>query len=131
MGTIAGLFNSTVGSLLEMEVEEGREEEVRVEDIASPIYQQLFYVALVATDGNGHRSRLSNIEEVWVDEPEVEEVHLLNLLILGLPTPNSSDDWFIIVLVSSGLGGLLLLSLLAIVFFLVTSGERSERWKKS
>ena len=125
--TIAGLFNSTVGSLLEMEVEEGREEEVRVEDIASPIYQQLFYVALVATDGNGHRSRLSNIEEVWVDEPEVEEVHLLNLPILGLPTPNSSDDWFMIVLVSSGLGGLLLLSLLAIVFFLVTSRKKKRK----
>ena len=125
--TISGLLNSTVGSLLEMEVEEGREEEVRVEDIASPIYQQLYYVALVATDRDGRRSRLSNIEEVWVEEPEVEEAQLLNLPILGLPAPNSSDDWFMIVLVSSGLGGLLLLSLLAIVFFLVTSRKKSRK----
>jgi len=127
--TISGLLNSTVvGSLLEMEVEEGRmKEEVRVEDIASPIYQKLFYVALVATDRDGRRSRLSNIEEVWVEEPEVEEDQLLNLPILGLPNTNSSDDWFMIILVSSGLGGLLLLSLLAIVFFLVTSRKRGGR----
>merc|ERR1719234_1347990 len=54
--TISGLLNSTVaGSLLEMEVEEGKrvKEEVRVEDIASPIYHQLYYVALVAEDRDG------------------------------------------------------------------------------
>jgi hypothetical protein len=124
--TLAGLLGPEAGSLLELEVDQAGPEEVRVEDVTSPLYDQLYYVALVETDSAGRRSRLSNIETVWVEEPEEPEASL-HLPILGLPAPASSDDWFIIVLISAGLGGLLLLSLLAIIFFLVTSRRKSRR----
>ena len=124
--TLQGLLASSPTSLLDMEVEEGREEEVRVEDIASPLYEQMFYVGLVARDSAGRSSRLSNIVTVWVEGAEVEEQASHHLPILGLPSPSTSEDWFMIVLISSGLGGLLFLSLVAILFFLVT-GRRKRK----
>ena len=64
-------------------MQQGQAEVVRVEDITSPLYNQLYYVGLVARDLSGHCGRISNIETVWV--PLVKESTVFNLPILGCP----------------------------------------------
>ena len=81
--TLAGLLQVSAPSLLELEVQQGQAEEVRVEDITSPLYNQLYYVGLVARDLSGHCGRISNIETVWV--PLVKESTVFSLPILGCP----------------------------------------------
>ena len=81
--TLARLLQVSAPSLLELEVQQGQAEVVRVEDITSPLYNQLYYVGLVARDLSGHCGRISNIETVWV--PLVKESTVFNLPILGCP----------------------------------------------
>ena len=88
-----------------------------VQEIQFPVSGQSWYIGLYAQDQEGNRGRMSNIQQVFIPEPVTSpplQVHRL-----GLP-PSTSTDWFLIGIISASIGGLLMIFLLGIIFFLIT-----------
>jgi len=89
-----------------------------------PIYGQLMFLACYSFDKEGNRGRISNIETVYVPEPKTEAPAFLDALQLSSEDPS---DKFIIIVIGSSLGGLFILSILSIIFFLSTSRAKGRQ----
>ena len=92
-----------------------------VQEIEFPFSNQLWHIGLYARDGEGNRGRMSNIQQVFIPEPVTSapvQVHRLGQI------PSTSSDWFIIIIISSALGGILMLSLLCVIFIFATSKKQ-------
>ena len=88
-----------------------------------PLYNQDYFIGLYAYDLAGNRGRMSNIQHVYVPSPPPPPTPL-PIPRLGLP-PSTSTDWMMIIAISCGMGALLIVCILSIIYYLITS--RRER----
>ena len=89
-------------------------------------YDTTFYVAVVGVDAAGNVGHVSNIVTVFVPAPvseETVETEAVSLLGAGA---GLLDNYQTVIIISSSLGGVLMLCLLAIVYIIVSGRYRRQ-----
>ena len=105
-------------SLLEIERESQAGSAVQ-QMLEFPLYNEDYFIGLFAFDSAGNRGRISNIQHVYVPSPPPPATPL-PIPRLGLP-PSTSTDWMMIIAIACGMGALLIVCILSIVYYLITS----------
>ena len=91
-------------------------------------YDQLYYVGVLAVDGAGNVGEVSNIVTIYVPRPIVESDDLADAVSLN-QSSSLLDNYQSIIIISSSLGGVLMLCLLCIVYIVVSGRYRRHRDK--
>ena len=91
-------------------------------------YDQLYYVGVVAVDAAGNVGEVSNIVTVYVPRPVVESDELADPVSLN-QSSSLLDNYQSIIIISSSLGGVLMVCLLCIVYIVISGRYRRHRNK--
>ena len=88
-------------------------------------YDQLYYVGVVAVDGAGNIGSVSNIVTVFVPRPVLETDDLTSPVSLN-QSSSLLDNYQSIIIISSSLGGVLMVCLLCIVYIVISGRYRAR-----
>ena len=88
-------------------------------------YDQLYYVGVVAVDAAGNVGSVSNIVTVFVPRPVVESDDLSSPVSLN-QSSSLLDNYQSIIIISSSLGGVLMVCLLCIVYIVISGRYRGR-----
>ena len=87
-------------------------------------YDTLYYVAVVGVDTSGNIGHVSNIVTVYVPQP-ISETDLQSAVSLS-QSESILDNYQSIIIISSSLGGVLMICLLCIVYIIISGRYRSQ-----
>ena len=85
-------------------------------------YDTLYYVAVVGMDAAGNTGRVSNIVTVMVPAPLPEDIEMEPL---SSASGSLMDNYQAIIIISSSLGGVLMICLLCIVYIVISGRYRA------
>lgn len=88
-------------------------------------YDQLHYVGVVAVDSAGNVGPVSNIVTVFVPRPVLDTDDLTSPVSLN-QSPSLLDNYQSIIIISSSLGGVLMVCLLCIVYIVISGRYRAR-----
>ena len=86
-------------------------------------YDTLYYVGVVAVDAAGNTGKLSNIVSVYVPAPASPEPEPVSLS----ASESILDNYQAIIIISSSLGGVLMICLLCIVYIIINGRYQSNK----